>query len=166
MSPDPGQQQHEVAALAADNAVLETEIALADLERIRPLLRRDAGMARGQFRFHRESALAVAEGHVSATLTLTCQRCLGEMTLPVDTDSRLAFVSNAAASAEVAGSREPVIAVDGQVSLATLIEEELLLALPLAPMHRDTGDCVARPEPQVDQPRHKPFAGLRELMKN
>ena len=165
MSPDPGQQQHEVAALAADNAVLETEIALADLERIRPLLRRDAGMARGQFRFHRESARAVAEGHVSAMLTLTCQRCLEEMAWPVDTDSRLAFVANAT-SAEVADSREPVIAVDGQVSLATLIEEELLLALPLAPMHRDAGDCHARPEPQADQSRHKPFAGLRDLMKD
>ena len=165
MSPDPGQQQHEVAALAADNAILETEIALADLERIRPLLRRDAGMARGQFRFHRESALAVAEGHVSAVLTLTCQRCLEEMAWAVDTDSRLAFVANAT-SAEVADSREPVIAVDGQVSLATLIEEELLLALPLAPMHRDASDCPARPEPQVDQPRHKPFAGLRDLMKD
>jgi uncharacterized protein len=163
MSPDPG-QQHEVAALAADNAVLETEIALADLERIRPLLRGDAGMARGQFRFHRESAFAVAEGHVSATLTLTCQRCLGEMTLPVDADSRLAFVDSATASAEVTGSREPVIAQNGQVSLATLIEEELLLALPLAPMHRDS-DCVARSEPQTET-RQKPFAGLRDLMKN
>ena len=165
MSPDPG-QQHEVAALAADEAVIEAEIALADLERIRPLLRGDAGMARGQFRFHRESALAVAEGHVSATLTLTCQRCLGEMTLPVDTDSRLAFVANAAASADVTGPREPVIAVDGHVSLATLIEEELLLALPLAPMHRDAGDCHVRPGEQTDQPRHKPFAGLRDLMKD
>ena len=165
MSPHPG-QQHEVAALAADEAVIEAEIALADLERIRPLLRGDAGMARGQFRFHRESALAVAEGHVSATLTLTCQRCLGEMTLPVDTDSRLAFVANAAASADVTRAREPVIILDGQVSLATLIEEELLLALPLAPMHRDASDCHVRPGEQADQPRHKPFAGLRDLMKD
>lgn len=165
MSPDPG-QQHEVAALAADEAVIEAEIALAELERIRPLLRGDAGLARGRFHFHRESALAVAEGHVSATLTVTCQRCLGEMTLPVDTDSRLAFVADAAASADMAGSREPVIAVDGQVSLAMLIEEELLLALPLAPMHRDARDCHARPEEQADQSRHRPFAGLRDLMKD
>src|SRR5262245_13202290 len=163
MSPDPG-QQHEVAALAADNAVLETEIALADLERIRPLLRGDAGVARGRFRFHRESALAVAEGHVSAILTLTCQRCLEEMTLPVDADSRLAFVDSAEASAEEIGSRDPVVAQDGQVSLATLIEEELLLALPLVPMHRDS-DCFVRSEPQAES-RQKPFAGLRELMKN
>ncbi|HZF24900.1 MAG TPA: YceD family protein [Steroidobacteraceae bacterium] len=163
MSPDPG-QQHEVAELAAGNAVLETEIALVDLERIRPLLRRDAGMARGQFRFHRENAAAVAEGHVSATLTLTCQRCLGEMTLPIDTDSRLAFV--ASAGAEAPASREPVIAPDGQVSLATLIEEELLLALPLAPMHGETDDCRASPESHESEPRQKPFAGLRELMKD
>jgi uncharacterized protein len=162
MSPDPG-QQHEVAALAADNAVLETEIALADLKRIRPLLRGDAGMARGQFRFHRESARAVAEGHVSATLMLTCQRCLKEMSLPVDADSRLAFVDSAAASAEISGSREPVIAEDGHVSLATLIEEELLLALPLAPMHQDS-DCHVRSEPQAESGQ-KPFAGLRDLMK-
>ncbi len=165
MSPDPG-QQHEVAALAAAEAVIEAQIALADLQRIRPLLRGEEGLARGLFRFHRESALAVAEGHVSATLTLTCQRCLGEMTLPVDTDSRLVFVADAVASADLAGSREPVIAVSGQVSLAMLIEEELLLALPLAPMHRDADDCHARPEEQADQPRHKPFAGLRDLMKD
>jgi uncharacterized protein len=73
-------------------------------------------------------------------------------------------VESATASAEVTGSREPVIAQNGQVSLATLIEEELLLALPLAPMHRDS-DCVARSEPQAET-RQKPFAGLRDLMKN
>ena len=163
MSPDPG-QEHEVAALAASNAVLETEVALADLDRIRPLLRRDAGTARGQFRFHRESAAPVAEGHVSATLTLTCQRCLGEMTLPIEADSRLAFV--AAVGTEVAGSREPVVTPDGQVSLATLIEEELLLALPLAPMHSDTARCQPSAETHEDEPRQRPFAGLRELMKD
>ena len=163
MSPGPG-QQHEVAALAASNAVIETEVALADLDRIRPLLRRDAGTARGQFRFHRENAAPVAEGHVSATLTLTCQRCLGEMTLPIDADSKLAFV--AGAGVEAPESREPVVTTDGQVSLATLIEEELLLALPLAPMHSDTDRCRASPETHADEPRHRPFAGLRELMKD
>jgi uncharacterized protein len=163
MSPDPG-QQHEVAALAASNAVIETEVALADLERIRPLLRRDAGTARGQFRFHRENAAAVAEGHVSATLTLTCQRCLGEMQWPIDTDSRLAFV--AGAGAEAPQAREPVITPDGQVSLADLIEEELLLALPLAPMHGEKSACRARTEPHEDESRQRPFAGLRELMKD
>ncbi|HEY7379191.1 MAG TPA: YceD family protein [Steroidobacteraceae bacterium] len=163
MSPDPG-QQHEVAALAASNAVIESEVALADLDRIRPLLRRDAGTARGQFRFHRENAAPVAEGHVSATLTLTCQRCLGEMTLPVEADSRLAFVEGA--GAEAGQSREPVITTDGQVSLATLIEEELLLALPLAPRHADTDRCHASAELHEDEPRQRPFAGLRELMKD
>lgn len=163
MSPDPG-QQHEVAALAASNAVIETEVALVDLDRIRPLLRRDAGTARGQFRFHRENAAPVAEGHVSATLTLTCQRCLGEMTLPVEADSELAFVEGA--GTELAESREPVVMTAGQVSLATLIEEELLLALPLAPMHADTGRCHASAETHEGEPRQRPFAGLRELMKD
>ena len=164
MSPDPG-QQHEVAALAASNAVIETEVALSELERIRPLLRRDAGMAHGRFRFHREDALVTAEGRVSARLALTCQRCLEEMMLPVEVDSRLAFVTSGAASAEVPASHEPVLAVDGHVSLAMLIEEELLLALPLAPMHRATEYCAARSGPRADDSRQRPFAGLRELMK-
>jgi uncharacterized protein len=164
MSPDPG-QQHEVAALAATDAVIETEVALSELERLRPLLRRDAGTARGQFRFHRENAFVTAEAHVSAGLTLTCQRCLEEMTYPLQVDSRLAFIASAAAGTEVPASYEPVVAVDGYVSLAMLIEEELLLALPLAPMHRETEGCPVRSESKAAESRQRPFAGLRELMK-
>jgi uncharacterized protein len=165
MSPDPG-QQHEVTALAAINAVIETEVALSELERIRPLLRRDAGMAQGQFRFHRENAFVAADGHVSAKLTLTCQRCLEEMTFPVQVDSRLVFIASAEAGTEVPASREPFVAVDGHVSLAMLIEEELLLALPLAPMHRELEGCAGRSESKAAEPGQRPFAGLRELMKD
>ena len=59
---------------------------------------------------------------------------------------------------------EPVLAPDGRIALRDLVEEELLLVVPLVPRHEDEADCgrVASDEADV---RQTPFAGLGELLK-
>jgi uncharacterized protein len=57
------------------------------------------------------------------------------------------------------------LVVEGPVSLAELVEEELLLAMPMFPVHRD-GECTApgsKPEPASVPDARNPFAALGAL---
>lgn len=168
----------EVAALVARSAPVDFAIGLDELTRIAPLLARAGGAVSGQLRFHRYdeagsgAAFDAADGLVSARLVLTCQRCLGEVELEIAEHCALAFVEDEAAAAEVPATHDAVVMTQGCVVLSELVEEQLLLALPLAAMHTDVSVCerqlAAAPqdaEPARQEPRQRPFAGLRDLMK-
>jgi uncharacterized protein len=69
-------------------------------------------------------------------LPQTCQRCLGEVLLPLQVERSYRFVADeAAAEAQDDDSEEDVLAISREFNLLELIEDELLMALPLVPMH-------------------------------
>lgn len=168
MSRDPAELL-DVAAFVAQGSELEFERELKSFERIAPSLRGRTGTARGTLRFRRVAGFAVAEGHVQATLLLTCQRCLGEVPIAVDTACRLVFVEGDTAKVQDTPGYDVVMMQGGRASLAELVEDELLLALPLVAMHGEGTSCLSRSGADSrteDESRQRPFAGLRELMKD
>lgn len=72
-------------------------------------------------------------GRVAAKLALQCQRCLRPFEWTADLDLRLIAVADEEAAAGVPRDREPVVVPAGGLDPAALIEDELILALPLAP---------------------------------
>ncbi len=71
-----------------------------------------------------------------APVWLTCQRCLQPMSAPLSLDRRLRFVQGEAqAEALDADSDDDVLALSRWMSLRELVEDELLLGLPLVPRH-------------------------------
>ncbi len=107
---------------------------------------------------------------MSANLGLVCQRCLETVSWPIEARLAVAIVENEADSARVAPPFEPVLLVDGAVPLWEVIEDELLLAIPIAPMHPDPNECGAlaerlsryRAQPEKAS-EHRPFAELGRL---
>jgi uncharacterized protein len=76
--------------------------------------------------------------HVTAHTTLpqTCQRCLSEVGTELDVNRSYRFVADeATAEAQDDASEEDVLAISREFNLLELIEDELLMALPLVPMH-------------------------------
>ncbi len=72
-----------------------------------------------------------------AELCLTCQRCLGLAVLGVDVMRSFRFcATEEAAQAEDAQADEDLLVLSDDFSLAELIEDEMLLALPLVPRHK------------------------------
>lgn len=104
---------------------------------------------------------------------LTCQRCLGPVAVPLQVDTWFRFVKDeATAEAEDDDCEEDVLALDPRPDLRTVLEDELLMALPIVPMHdtcpqavmmqvSDPGVPAAGTEPE----RRHPFADLAKLMK-
>jgi len=168
MSRDPAEKL-DIAALIAQGSKLEFECELKNLSRLAPMLRDTRGNVSGRFRFHSEGRLAAADGRLRATLALTCQRCLDAVAVPVDTECRLIFAEQEPVDLQLPADYELVTTHGGRISLAELVEDELLLALPLVAMHGEGSGC--RPQPSGEskaagEPTQRPFAGLRGLMRD
>ena len=107
---------------------------------------------------------------VQASVLLTCQRCLGPLRRVLESTSRLAFV--ASDEVPVPAEREAVACDPHRLDLAALVEDELLLALPLIARHAPGEACTlpdaAAAQVVTDEPgaTRRPFAGLKDLLKH
>lgn len=102
-------------------------------------------------------------------LPVTCQRCLGAVPVPLTVDRWFRFVDDeATAEAQDEASEEDVLALEPRPDLLVLIEDELLMELPLVPMHLVCPEPLTGPHeeaaPDSDGPaRENPFAALAKL---
>lgn len=167
--PEDGSRLCNVAALADEARQVDLAVPLARLDRVVPRLLSTEGIARGRVALSREQGRIVADVRVEADVPLQCQRCLQPMRLQTSSSSRVALVESEDAAAEVPPELETALAPDGRLRLAELIEEELLLALPVAPRHPEGqchGDAPELKAEDLEQPTQRPFANLSELLKS
>lgn len=112
-----------------------------------------------------ESILAVK---LEGTLPLTCQRCLGAMTFALCVRSRMLLVEPGAQwpeDGQVGGLEDEAcdaIEASRELNLAPLLEEEILLALPIAPRHEHCEPPMAA----TASKEASPFAQLARLKRN
>ncbi|MDB5825249.1 MAG: hypothetical protein JWR21_3953 [Herminiimonas sp.] len=107
---------------------------------------------------------------VSATglVQLRCQRCLGPMPFDLASHSVLVLAPDEATADELDQLLEEeeveVVVGSSAMNFLTIVEDEALLALPLAPRH---DHCPEPLEPVSDKPgeeaRKSPFAALKNL---
>ena len=71
---------------------------------------------------------------VDGSVRLQCQRCLGSLELPLHLEVQLEFASSEAEITAADDDIERVVA-GRQMSVAALVEDEILLALPMVPKH-------------------------------
>lgn len=95
---------------------------------------------------------------VQANLHLICQRCLQPVSEPLDLDSTLRFVSEAALQDDADDEVDELV-LEAGLDILALVEDELLLALPFAPRHVS---CPSALMPTSDKPL-SPFAALAAL---
>ena len=100
-------------------------------------------------------------------VTLECQRCLQPMRIPLRAERRIFFVDGEDTAAALdAQSEDDVLALAPAFDLAELIEDELLLALPLVPRHEHCPEPLPRAWVEDDpaiEPADNPFAVLAAL---
>jgi len=118
-----------------------------------------------------EQGIPHVKGRVNSEVALVCQRCLEPMTLPISIEMDLGIVASDEAVKRLPEYYEPLIVGDKPLSVAEMVEEEIMLALPAVPRH-EPGVCVAantasgeRPEDGNDKESssNNPFAVLARL---
>lgn len=171
----------EPLALAASGRTLEGRLPLSSLSRLMSLLLQgevtDNGLMQSEVEYLLEFGRDVGNspivvGSVKATLPLMCQRCMGPMEFPVTTRTRLGIVSSRAAAEKLPDRYDPLLVLaDEEITIASVVEDELILALPQVAMHSNKecpkGDAFLKAENgEEDAPapqRKNPFAMLAQL---
>ena len=171
MSP-PWFQPLEVDRLARAEAAIDFDVPLAELPRLKARIPGIGGSVQGVARFGMQAAFAVVELSLTGKATLQCQRCMQAMEFPLESTTHVALILAEADAAEVPDELEPVLARSGNISAGELVEEELLLALPIVPLHEELRDCAVPAtaplvsEAAAEQVTQRPFAGLAELLRH
>ena len=155
--------------LAKTGAHLHGHMALTSMARLAPALQSAAGEAEIDmvFSVDREGRAALSL-HLTATVTLICQRCLEPMAYPIDTLRQLGVVGSETGAERLPEQYEPLLFAGEPMFLRDLIEDELILSLPLVPRHSDQRCAPTASESEegtgdTDRSRANPFAILAEL---
>ena len=166
----------EPARYAAARREVTGVVSFSKMPRLLPSLAESSGdiTVRIEFQMDKQNRV-IADMRVRGNLPLTCQRCLGIMQYPVDRAIQVCFVENEAEGDLVPEFYEPWVLTEGQCSLTELVEDELILSVPLVPMHdnRDNNqDCnlmqnqAYYSDASETGDRQHPFAVLAELTKS
>jgi len=160
----------DLGQAARQDLGLTGSVAVKSLPRLVSALIADSGVVSVELKAQPEvGGRIVVTGHIRAPLEMTCQRCLEPVTVAVDAEPRLAWVKSDAEMETLPPEYDPLLSADGRVAVAGLVEDELLLALPLAPRHadgacRETHRSPARSAPVTEEENRKnPFADLAKL---
>lgn len=87
-----------------------------------------------------EQGRCIVHCKITTCLIVVCQRCAGAMELPVTIDSSLCVIANDRQAEKLPNRYEPLVTEEGMVDPTDVIEEELLLAIPMIPRHNEA-DC-------------------------
>lgn len=169
----------DLAAFARDGASLRGEWPAASLERLADAAAPEAPAdgwpalswsLQGEVRQPKGGAaqtwLRLA---CQARVALTCQRCLQPVWESLDVDRWIRFVDTEAEAAALdADSDDDVLALPRHLDARELIEDELLLALPLVPRHEACPEPLTHidadePAAEEEAERPNPFAALAAL---
>jgi uncharacterized protein len=169
--------------LARQDAAFDVEAPLSAFERVAGLsIDKGTGSA-GNVRVH----LRVSQGHQSVVLSGTlegsvsvkCQRCLEAMDCSLDGPMLIAVSEHDEEVEGLPDGCELVSLLDAEelgnsldeVRLLQLVEDELLLRIPLVPMHGEGADCAGRArignESGSADPREinvRPFSTLADMI--
>jgi uncharacterized protein len=157
----------DLVAAAEAGRELHGQIALSDLERVVSLLASPAGELQVDMCLGKDpDGTYHLSGNIRGCVVLQCQRCLEEMIRALDIDFRLGLVRSQEAAARLAHGYEPLLVSGEPASIADIVSDEVLLALPFAPVHEDPGECHGLYEdyqPSDEVQRENPFAVLAGL---
>ncbi|WP_163833911.1 YceD family protein [Spartinivicinus ruber] len=161
--------------LAKQHVSLKGGWPVADLEQVANYLTNPEGEVEVDLAFTQDAeGHFVISGQLVAQVQMTCQRCLEPVTLGVTVEVLLAVVWSDESGKQLPDYLDPIVVADEHLSLARLIDEELILNLPIVPAHEDP---ICQPQMEwldpdavddstiSEQPKN-PFAVLASLKKS
>jgi uncharacterized protein len=158
--------------LATLGGHLQGEVTLERMPRLTALLAAPAGGVAVTLEagVDTHNQVAFLAGQLEATVTLVCQRCLVPMLSHLEVQFRLGLVHSEAQAESLPDEYEPLLVPQDGLLTSDWVEDELILALPLAPLHSDLHQCEANgfilPNPAPPAKQASPFATLSTLLQN
>lgn len=145
---------------------------IAKLERFSELLLEKDGNLRAELKFSKSDHLRLIDGKLSAELKVTCQRCMQPMDLSLNIDFKLGLICKEAQAEGLPEGYEPYLIEGDSEDIPHMLEEELLLAMPLVAMHEyDCSEFLQQQKQrqqnevgQQEKEKASPFSKLKDLL--
>lgn len=121
---------------AEQSLSLEGVLKIADMQRLKAnvIANDDTVSACLQFGID-EQGITFLTGHLKTKLTLQCQRCMEPFIYEIISDFVLGIVNTLDEANALPEQYEPALAKEGNLALRELIEDEIILNLPIIPRH-------------------------------
>lgn len=123
---------------ARQQAEIDTVIDIETLPRLSAKILNHSGKVEVKLQFDKDLNDDVTiQCRVKTQVSLECQRCMEPMTLDIDTFSTLRPVLNEQQAKQLPEGIEPIELVAGEIDPLSLVEDEILLAIPIIPKHAE-----------------------------
>ena len=160
-------RQGDPRKFAQQGVLIEGFIPVVDLPRMLEVTQESSGSVQVSLDFGlNETNKRVVTGRASADLALICQRCLGPVTVSVESEISLAIVWDEDAAKAVPQYLDPWIVGEGAADLYSMVEEELLLSLPAVAYHQEPcidSRLLSSGTPVEVKKERNPFQVLEQL---
>lgn len=129
----------------------------------------DDGEIHARLKFSIQAGVPCLDGEVNADLELNCQCCLEPVSYHVQSRFRFGLISSDEEAGLLPEEFEPLLVSGSEQSLIDLVEDELLLSLPIVARHDEECSEVLLKhkddeDEKVQHDTHRPFAALKDLM--
>ncbi|HEX7081934.1 MAG TPA: YceD family protein [Gammaproteobacteria bacterium] len=132
----------ELGALGERGGVVGGEIELNRFNRLTELLQSDKGTVKATLRFRQDpGGWLIIDVEYETTVQLLCQRCLEPLEYPLRDRVEMVLLESASLEKHVPDRYEPLVLDDERLMPAILIEDELIISLPIVPRHERPEDC-------------------------
>ena len=151
---------------AERNVTLEGVMPLSKLERLSEVMSGNSGELFAKLHFTSYTGYLGVYGKVEAELELTCQRCMQPMKHAVSGQLNFGLMTSEKYEDKLPPDTDPYLLEGDEQSLKEILEDELLLSIPIALVHQD--ECSEflqkqSEERRVEKEKSNPFAVLKDL---
>jgi len=153
--------------LAKARERVEGSLQLDSLSRLKGILLENTGELQYSLSFDfDESGVCIVESVIKSQLILECQRCLKPVVIEIHKSSLLGIVNNKDEFEALAKDFEPLQLDEDIISVEELVEDELLLSIPLSPLHPENNCSGKNDLDRINaDAKPQPFAVLAALKK-
>jgi len=145
---------------------LEGVMPLAKLSRLSELLSDNAGELSAKLHFTSGTGYLGLYGEVEASLQLICQRCMKPMKHKVSGQFKFGLMTSEEYEHKVPDDADPYLLEGDEQSVVEVLEDELLLLIPIAVMHdKECSEFLQQQneERRLEKEKSNPFAVLKDL---
>jgi len=155
---------------ASHESAFEGYVPLNQFKELSAILASDEGNAFIHLDFRvDEDRRYIATGSLTARVQVVCQRCMEAVAHDVALDLSLGFVYDEDHAKNLPKNYDPVVMTDGDVILADMVEQEIILALPIVAYHEESGcnptavKYASSTDDAPDDEKPNPFSILAQL---
>ncbi len=158
-------QFFDPARLAESREEISGVLDINGMQGLHGLLCNDAASIQFELHFDKDEQNRIRiSGRYSTSLSMECRRCLQPVGVDIAGSVNVVLLASEDEVAELPRKLEPLIMTGRKLSLHRFFEDELLLALPLAPSHNTDVCHPQAPPPDRDNgDGRRPFAILKDL---